>query len=129
MPPFTSPFARNPTGFPSSDFAIFTDRMFLRTSARDTLPSAHDFEIDIASAWTATHDGTPKLIVLPNLRVKSATIGLSALILVTSRLNDETYAPGNLNCDESNVPSVPTIFPRKPAACSCSLKSWAFDAT
>src|SRR5438132_3035674 len=111
MPPFTSPFARNATGLPSNDFAMVTDLMFLSTSARLILPSAQDFEIDIAIAWTATHEGTPKLMVLPNLRVKSATIGLSALIFVTSRLNDEMYAPGNLNWDESNVPSVPMNLP------------------
>src|SRR6266567_4304961 len=122
MPPLTSPFFRNATGFPSSDLDILTVRMFFNTSARLTLPSAQDFEIDIASAWTATHDGTPKLIVLPNRRVNSATIGLSALIFVTSRLNDEMYAPGSLNCDESNVPSVPTNLPLYPAAFSCSLK-------
>src|SRR2546422_2721096 len=129
MPPFTSPFGRNATGFPSRDFGIETDLMFLSTSARLTLPSAQDFEIDIAIACTATHEGTPKLIVLRNLRVKALTIGLSALIFVTSRLNDEMYAPGNLNCDESNVPSVPTNLPLKPAAFSCWLRSWAFDAT
>src|SRR2546427_13039877 len=123
MPPLTSPFLRNETGLPSNECPMVTDFMFLSTSARVTLPSAQDFEIDMAIACTATHDGTPKLIVLPNLRVKAATIGLSALIFVTSRLNDEMYAPGNLNCDESNVPSVPTNLPLKPAAFSCWLRS------
>src|SRR5262249_33232119 len=129
MPPLTSPLFRNATGLPRSDFGIFTVLTFFSTSARLTLPSAQDFEIAIASAWTATHDGAPKLIVLPNRRVNAATIDLSAGTLVTSRLNDETNAPGNLNCDESNVPSVPMNLPRKPAAFSCSLKSCAFDAT
>ena len=85
---------------------ILTLPMSRRTSPRLVLPSAQEAEIPIAIACTATNDGAPNEIVCPYFFVNCATNGFAIGTSLMSRLNDEMYAPGDVNCDESNAPSV-----------------------
>ena len=59
-------------------------------------------EIPIAIACTATNDGAPNEIVCPYFFVNCATNGFAIGTSLMSRLNDEMYAPGDVNREESD---------------------------